>query len=125
MEAPALSAAEVAALRPLMGLGWLDTYQVIRVTGYTKDERGARVPTTAVVETGRCKLDTVGNQPDEAAFAGRVQVMEPAVVLMPFETTATAADSLTVNGQPYKVHGVHRGGNLALYVTAVVSRGEA
>ncbi len=117
-----MSAAEIEALRLLMGLGWLDTYEVVRTTSTTRDSRGADVPTTTVAETGRCGLRAVGNQPQEAAIAGRIQSAEPAAVDLPTTTTLTAADDLRVNGQAFEVHGVHRGGNLSLFVTAVVSR---
>ena len=123
MEAPAISADEVEALRPLMGLGWLDTYQVVREVESGRDARGAAVTTVATVETGPCGLRAIGNQPTEAAVAGRIQASEPNAVDLPWDTTLTAADDLTVNGTPFEVHGVHRPGLLGLYATAVVSRG--
>ncbi len=123
MEAPAISADEVEALRPLMGLGWLDTYQVVREVESGRDARGAVTTTIAAVEVGPCSLRAIGNQPQESAVAGRIQASEPNAVDLPWNTTLTAADDLTVNGTSYEVHGVHRPGQLGLYATAVVSRG--
>ena len=124
MEAPAISADEVEALRPLMGLGWLDTYQVVREVESGRDARGAVTTTIAAIEVGPCSLRALNsNQVQEAAVAGRIQANEPNAVDLPWDTTLTAADDLTVNGTPYEVHGVHRPGQLGLYATAVVSRG--
>ncbi len=123
MEAPAISAEEVDELRPLMGLGWLDTYQVVREVESGRDARGAVTTTISAVEVGPCSLRAIGNQPNETAVAGRIQANEPNAVDLPWDTTLTAADDLTVNGAPYEVHGVHRPGQLGLYATAVVSRG--
>ncbi len=123
MEAPAISADEVEALRPLMGLGWLDTYQVVREVESGRDARGAVTTAIATVEVGPCSLRAIGNQPQESTVAGRIQASEPNAVDLPWDTTLTAADDLTVNGTSYEVHGVHRPGQLGLYATAVVSRG--
>ena len=124
MEDPAISAEEIAELRPEMGLGWLDTYQVTREVESGRDARGAVTTTIAAVEVGPCNLRFVNsNQTNEGAVAGRIQANEPNAVDLPWDTTLTAADDLTVNGTSYEVHGIHRPGLLGLYATAVVSRG--
>lgn len=123
MEAPIFSPADVAEFRRLPGFVWLDTYEVIRETESGRDARGATVTTMTTVEVGRCFLRPVGNQPNEAVVAGRIQVTEPNAVDLPWDTTLTAADDIVVNGTAYEVHGVSKGGNLSPFATAVVSKG--
>jgi hypothetical protein len=126
-EAPAMTPAEIAALRPLMGLAWLDSCELLRST-WVDDGAGGGTTAESVVATSPCRLLGTQLRPTEQAVAARLQWAVAYAIQLPYDTTATPADRLRVNaGREFEVGGVVVDGRLGMFANAVcreVSGGE-
>lgn len=116
----ALTAADVAEFRPLLGLGWLDDYEVRRETA-TPDGAGGTTTTVATAETSRGALRRGGLRGDEQEVAARLGWTSHYALDLPYDTTLTRADRVLVNAtRTFEVGDVLRDGRLGLYATAVL-----
>lgn len=98
----------------------IDAYQVVRATR-TPDNEGGWTEAPAVVESGTAVLTAGATRPDERALADKVQAVTPYVLRnMPYTTTITASDTVTVNGRTFEVIGVLRAEAVNVAVTAVL-----
>ena len=96
-----------------------DTYSIVRVTR-TPDGEGGWEETPAVVESGGCVLTMGARLPEERALADRIQSTVPVILRnLPYNTSLTAADTVTVNGRTLQVIGVLRAEAANVAATAV------
>lgn len=97
-----------------------DTYAITRITS-VPDGYGGSTTTEAVVETGRCALDVARFRGSERPGGGDVVTsISTYTVELPYATTLTAADTLTINGRAFNVIDVKRGGEMGLFTEATV-----
>lgn len=119
-----LSPADIAQLRTVAELPFLDDYTVLRKPETaTKDSRGNRTNSTGedfrVIEAGKGRLRASGLRPAEQTLADRLGSVVPLAFDLPLDTLITAADRLESGGRVFHVSGVIREGALAMVATAI------
>jgi hypothetical protein len=97
-----------------------DAYEIVR-TERVPDGSGGWTVTERAVETGWCSLDVARFRGSERPAGGDVVTSIAAyTVELPIDSTLTAADTLVINGRPFNVLDVKRGGEMALFTEATV-----
>lgn len=96
----ALDPATVAELRDLTErIGFPDAYTVLRAVRQPDGQGGTVLLPDQPVESGFCRIDTTGLQPEERETARRLGWSVAYAVDMPLTTGLKASDKLRVNGR--------------------------
>ncbi len=119
-----LSPADIAQLRTVAELPFLDVYTVLRKPDtVTKDSRGNRTNSTGedfrVVEAGKGRLRASGLRPAEQVIADRLGWSVACAIDLPLNTLTTPQDRIDLDGRTFHVGGVIREGALAMVATAI------
>lgn len=116
----AVSPALIGQLRTLTnGLALPDAYQLRRVITSVPDGLGGQTETVVVVEAGMGLLKRGTVRPSEREIADRLGYQTPLVVLLPYTSVATPADTLVIAGRTLQIGGAFRGGAWGVLTTLI------
>jgi len=108
-------AAAFAEARPLLaGAFHADTYQVVRDVA-TADGYGGSTIVSSTLESGRCSLNVSQRMGGEGISAGQVLPLSLYTAELPITSIVAESDRLTINGRPFSVTDVKRGGLTDLF----------
>src|SRR5690606_10668339 len=90
-----------------------DEYELVRVERVS-DGYGGWTETETVVESGRCFLDTSGAG-REVVGGSVVEAISPYTAELPYDSAVSETDTLVINGRPFDITSVVRGGDFAVF----------
>jgi hypothetical protein len=93
-----------------------DSYEITRMVSMP-DGSGGSTTELVVVESGRCSLDVAGRLGVEDVRGSVVTATSAYTAELPYESTVTEADTLTINGRPFSIVDVKRAGESGMFTT--------
>ena len=115
---PIPTAAQIAALRVVVARYLPDTYVVQRTTG-TNDGSGGQTDVVTTPSTGPCRLRQA-SMGTELVIASKLDTVNPASIVLPWDADVTPADRLIVNGtRTFEVAALNTDGNNTLSRIAI------
>lgn len=90
-----------------------DEYEIVRVERVS-DGYGGWTETETVIESGRCFLDTSGAG-REVVGGSVVEAISPYTAELPYDSAVSETDTLVINGRPFSITSVVRGGDFAVF----------
>jgi SPP1 family predicted phage head-tail adaptor len=113
------SAAELTDLRADQEDAMDKTCLVVTHGATVSDSAGGWTPGTDTTVSVACRVGPPSN--DERVIAERLGQQVDAVVTLPYDTTLSAANSITVDGVTYQVEGINAAQSFVTAVRALVT----